>query len=191
MEHVRGGIAKLLFGQVAAPQSELCCCFERSIFSRSLHRSRRPVAVGEGARQPRGDLRAIDRHRHDAEMMVEHREIEAREVKELGHPGVCEKPLQPGRAVAARARTGSDAHPRFRPKAARGTAGRDAGLAPSPRYRRRPLLQNPWLREGRRDAAGWSFHSEHRIRSRIGAMHPPSLVRPSGVRTTTPFGTRT
>ena len=33
--------------------------------------------------------------------MVEHCEIEAREVKELGHPGVGEQPLQPGRAIAA------------------------------------------------------------------------------------------
>ena len=59
------------------------------------------VPVGEGARQPRGDLGAIDRLRHDPKIMVEHGQIEAREMKQLGDVGIGEQPPQPWRVVAA------------------------------------------------------------------------------------------
>ncbi len=52
------------------------------------------MAVGIGARQPRGDLGAIDRLRHHAESVVERREIEPREVKDLHDLRIGQQRLQ-------------------------------------------------------------------------------------------------
>ena len=42
VHNVGGGIAKFSSVRAPAPQSELCCCLDKSMFSRSLHRSRKP-----------------------------------------------------------------------------------------------------------------------------------------------------
>ena len=42
VEHVGGRVFELLGRQLGCPQSEDCCCFDRSTFSRSLHRSFNP-----------------------------------------------------------------------------------------------------------------------------------------------------
>ena len=42
VQHVGGGVGELRLAQRAAPQSELCCCLERSTPSNSLTRSFRP-----------------------------------------------------------------------------------------------------------------------------------------------------
>ena len=85
------------------------------------------MAVGEGAYQPRGDLRTVDRCRHDPQVMVEHGEIEACKVEELGHAGVGEKTFKPGRAVAAGRELNEMRVPIPSRKLHERIAGRDAG----------------------------------------------------------------
>ena len=75
-----------------APQSEVCCCLEISTPSRSRHRSLQPVPVGEGAHQLGGDLGAADRRHGDAEALLQHRHVEAREMHQLGHRRVGQQP---------------------------------------------------------------------------------------------------
>src|SRR3712207_6233387 len=48
----------------------------------------KPIRVGAG--EPRGDLGAVDRSRHDPEIVEEHGQVEAREMKDLQHALVGE-----------------------------------------------------------------------------------------------------
>ena len=54
----------------SAPQSESCCCLERSMPSSSSDEILQAVLVGVGAGEPRGDLGAVDRPRHHAQSLV-------------------------------------------------------------------------------------------------------------------------
>src|SRR5690606_11175511 len=60
------------------------------------------VAIGIGARQPRSDLRAIDRLRHDAEGILQYGKVEPCEMKELGDLPVLQDPGQVWRLLLAR-----------------------------------------------------------------------------------------
>ena len=61
---------------------------------RSLIEVLQPVAVGVGARQPRGDLGAEERRRHDPEGVVEDGDVEAGVVEDLGERRVGEERRQ-------------------------------------------------------------------------------------------------
>ena len=64
------------------------------------------VLVGIGARQPRGDLGAIDRSRHHTQAVLERAEIEASEMKDLENARVGQKLHE----VGSIARTGGKLH---------------------------------------------------------------------------------
>ena len=57
------------------------------------------MLVGIGARKLGGDLGAKQRRAGDAEILTDHRHIEAREVKELRHRLIAEQRLEVGRVV--------------------------------------------------------------------------------------------
>ena len=54
------------------------------------------MAVGIGPGQARGDLGAIDRAAHDAEILGDHRDVEAPKMENFGDPFVSEHTLQIG-----------------------------------------------------------------------------------------------
>ena len=57
------------------------------------------MLVGVGARQPRGDLGAVDRLRHYAKGFAKHGKVEPRKVKNLEQSGVGQEPLEIGRDI--------------------------------------------------------------------------------------------
>ena len=59
------------------------------------------MAIGKGAHEARGDLGAVERLRHHAEIVVEDRDVEAGEVKQLDDIRVDQQPLQVWRVVGA------------------------------------------------------------------------------------------
>src|SRR6266702_1175582 len=60
------------------------------------------VLVRIGPRQPRRDLGAIERGRHDAERAIERRDVEAGEMEDLQHGRIGQEPLEIGRVTAGR-----------------------------------------------------------------------------------------
>ena len=64
------------------------------------------MPIGKCAREPRRDLGAIGRQRHDTEMMINHREVEACEMKKLGYAGIGQHQFQPRSLVL----TGCELH---------------------------------------------------------------------------------
>lgn len=88
MQHVGGGIGELRFAQrICAPVARLLLLLQIDI-EHLAHQILQAVAVGIGARQPRGDLGAIDRLRHHAEGVIKRGKIEAREVEDLHDFGI-------------------------------------------------------------------------------------------------------
>ena len=66
------------------------------------HQVFQAMLVGIGPAQPRRDFGAIDRLRHHPERLVQHAEIEPREVKDFQNIFVGEQPLQIGRIGSMR-----------------------------------------------------------------------------------------
>ena len=85
VEHVVRGVVELVRGElVRAPVGGLLLLGyldAEQVAAKVLE----AVAVGEGARKARGDLRAIDRRAADPERVLQHRDIEAGEVEDLQH----------------------------------------------------------------------------------------------------------
>ena len=148
VQHVGGGIFELRFGKLAgAPVRRLLLLgnLEAEDLARQLLQA---VAVGVGAHQPRGDLGAPERRHRDAERMLQHRHVEAGEVKNLGDRRIGQEQTEIGRARLALARCGRHRRCRRRARAAPGRAGRGRASAPSPRCR------PPRNRDRRRDRRG-------------------------------------
>src|SRR5260221_3267232 len=94
VEHVRRGVAQLLVGELGgAPIRGLLLLREldaEQIAAQILE----PMTVGEGAHQPRRDLGAVDGPRHHAEVVLQHGDVEAREMKDLQDAGVGQQRLE-------------------------------------------------------------------------------------------------
>ena len=59
------------------------------------------MLVGEGPAQLGGDFGAVERAGHDAQIVVEHPDVESGEVKDLEHTRVAQQAAQVGRVIAA------------------------------------------------------------------------------------------
>src|ERR1051326_6547062 len=99
MQDVGGGIAQLLLAQrCRAPIRALLLLFQVDP-EEVLAQVPQAVPVGECPHEPRGDLRAVERLRHDAEIVVEDRDVEPREMEELDDARIGQQPLQVRRLV--------------------------------------------------------------------------------------------
>src|SRR5262245_60378919 len=96
MKHVRSGITKLLFGQGLRSPVGALLLFRQIGIQQVLAQIAQPVPIGKRPRQARSDFRAIDRQRHDADIMIDHGEVEPREVEQLGHTGIASRSLSLG-----------------------------------------------------------------------------------------------
>lgn len=61
------------------------------------------MPIGIGAGQARGDFRAIDRLAQNAEILLDHGDVEAAEMEDLGDARIGQHAFQVGRGILARA----------------------------------------------------------------------------------------
>ena len=140
---------------VSPPQSEHCCCFDNSTPSSSRTRSFKPMPVGIGPDELRGDFGAINRCRHDTKGLEQDRNIETGEMEQFGDFRVGQKPLDisPGSG-----RPRFERHRRTHRRATIGPrkAGREEGQALRFRCRSRRYRRNRHRPAGRPYGSGCS-----------------------------------
>src|SRR6516164_9821622 len=91
VQHVGRRVGELRVGQrLGAPIGKLLLLGEVDA-QHFTHEVLEAVLVGVSARDPRGDLGAVDRRSHDAQTPLQHTEIEAGEMKDLQNRTVGEK----------------------------------------------------------------------------------------------------
>src|SRR5262245_59489770 len=101
VQHIRRRVGELRVGQrLGAPIGELLLLGEVDA-QHVAHEVLEAVLVGVGARDPRGDLGAIDRGRHDPQTPLQHPEIETGKMKDLENRPVGEKLGQVRRGARA------------------------------------------------------------------------------------------
>ena len=173
IEHVVGRVGDLRLGQrVGAPIGQLLLLGD-VLAEQVLGQILQAMLVGVGATQPRGDLGAVDRLRHHAEPLVEHRDIEAREVEDLEFRGIGEQPLEVRRAADLAA----DLH-----HVGRAVAGRELHHAEPVAMRARV----PWSRCRSRPRRCSAYRSGRSPRCRRMVMRP--LGRPDSTSTRPQIG---
>src|SRR5712691_2818299 len=101
VQHVRGGIAQLLFGQRRRPPVRALLLLLQIDAEQVLAQIPEPMPVGKRADQPRGDLGAIERLGHHPEVAVDDGDIEPREMEQLDDRWIDQQPLEVRRVVAA------------------------------------------------------------------------------------------
>ena len=101
MGDIAGGIGELLFGQFAGAPVGALLLLRQFHAQKLAHQIFQAMPVGIGAHQLGSDLGAIDRLAIDLQILPEHPDIEAREMKQLGHFGIGEQALQIGRRIFA------------------------------------------------------------------------------------------
>ena len=94
MQHVGGRVSQLRLAQASRTPVARLLLLRQVDVEHLAHQILQAMAVGIGARQPRGDLGAVDRLRHHAEGVVERSEIEAGEVKDLDDLRIGQQRLQ-------------------------------------------------------------------------------------------------
>ena len=103
VQHIGGGVGKLLGGQLdCAPVGGLLLL--RQLDAQQVAAQvAQPVAIGEGARQLGRDFRALHRRHSDAERLLQHCDVEPREMHQLGDGGVGQQAGEVGAVEAAAA----------------------------------------------------------------------------------------
>src|SRR6185312_9723933 len=101
MQDIRGGIAELLVAQFGGTPIGGLLLLRELDAEKVAAEILEAVAIGEGAREPRGDLGAIDRPCRDAEIMPEHGDVEAAEMEDLQDRGIGQQRLEAWRVIGA------------------------------------------------------------------------------------------
>src|ERR1700675_4957623 len=83
MENIGGGVALLLVGQSRRTPIRGLLLLRELDTQQLAAEILQPVLIGKGARQFRGDLGAIDRRRHRAQIVRQDGDVEAPEMEDL------------------------------------------------------------------------------------------------------------
>src|SRR5688572_23259761 len=102
VEHVRGGICELLLGKLAGGPVRALLLLRQLDPGQFGNQVLEPVAIRVRAHQLRDDLGAVDRRGDDAEVLLQHGDVEARKMEDLEDRLVGQQRLEIGsRKVAA------------------------------------------------------------------------------------------
>jgi len=99
MQDVGRRVAQLLVGQLGRAPIGALLLLRQLDPEQILAQIFQTVAVGEGADQFRGDLGAIDRRGKNAELMAQHGDVEAPEMKQFENRRIGEQGAQPRRLI--------------------------------------------------------------------------------------------
>src|SRR5438067_2339878 len=76
VQNVRGGVTQLLLGQCWCAPIRALLLLRQLDAEQVLTQIAQPVPVGKGTREPRGNLCAVDRPGHYAQIVIQHRQVE-------------------------------------------------------------------------------------------------------------------